>query len=401
MNNIWEFMTAQKIIFGNGSLQRLEKIVYEHQTEKILIVTDAGIKKAGILDRVEQIVTKNNYDFLTFDEVQTEPTLNFINNTYQRIKVEIAPDIIVALGGGSSLDTAKIISLLLTHGGHPRDYCEGKKKVPGPVIPIITIPTTAGTGSEVTSVAVITDEENNVKVGISDNYLRATAAILDPELTVGLPSYITACSGIDALAHAVEAYMAKPYKYMEDNESVVFQGSFPLADVLALQAIELISKNIKKAVHQGNNLEARSNMLLGSLLAGIAFSNAGTAIAHALAYPIGAISKSPHGEITGLLLPYVMKFNSTVEYEKIKNLAKVFDLQVKQKTEKDTVLSVYSYMLGLIEDIGLPTKLSNIGIQKDDISFIADKTLKIDRLVRNNPRNVNKSSIVKLLYDAI
>lgn len=401
MRDIWEFITTQKIVFGNGSLHKLDSILQDLHARNVLLVTDAGIKKTGIANRVEKMLAGKDYNLVIYDEVEPEPSVNSIVKGYENVKSQMNPDVVVALGGGSSLDTAKIIALLIAHGGHPLDYCGGENMVPGPISPLIAIPTTAGTGSEVTSVAVITDEEKDLKIGISDNHLRASVALIDPELTLGLPPYVTACSGIDALAHAIEAYTAKSFKYIESNENLVFQGSFPLADVLAFQAIELIAKNLKVAVHQGNNLEARSNMLLGSLLAGLAFSNAGTAAAHALAYPIGALSNAPHGEVTGLLLPYVMQYNTSVETEKMVKIASAFDVSANNMTREKAAEAAHTSVLELIDEIGLPTRLSSIGIKKSDIPEIAKKGLEIERLIRNNPRDANLKEIKQLLEKAL
>ncbi|MEI3606581.1 hydroxyacid-oxoacid transhydrogenase [Pseudogracilibacillus sp. SE30717A] len=401
MRSTWEFITPQRIVFGNGSLNKLDSILQDLDAKNVLLVTDEGIKKAGIAGQVEQMLLDRGYKLVIYDEVEPEPSTKSILQGYEYVKGQMDTDAVIALGGGSSIDTAKIISLLIAHGGHPLDYYGGENKVPGPISPLIAIPTTAGTGSEVTSVAVITDENNDLKVGISDNQLRATVALIDPELTLGLPPYITACSGIDALAHAIEAYTAKSFKYIEAGEKIVFQGSFPLGDTFAFQAIELIANNLRLAVQQGNNLDARSNMLLGSLLAGLAFSNAGTAAAHALAYPIGALTSSPHGEVTGLLLPYVMQYNTSVEIEKMVKIASAFGVNVNNLTTKEAANAAHKSVLELIDDIGLPTRLSSIGIKESDISVIAQKGLEIDRLIRNNPRDPKLEDFKSLLAKAL
>lgn len=226
-------------------------------------------------------------------------------------------------------------------------------------------------------------------------------ALLDPELTVGLPAYVTACSGIDALSHAIEAYTAKPYQYIKAEGNILFQGSIPVGDALAFQAIELIAQNLTLAVQQGTNLEARSNMLLGSLLAGMAFSNAGTAAAHALAYPIGGLTKSPHGEVTGLLLPYVMEFNASVEMDKMIKIAQAFGVNTSGLSKKEASLAAPDAVFKLLAEIGLPTRLSQIGIQETDIPEIIEKTLKIDRLIRNNPRVPTPSNLEELIRRAL
>src|SRR5690625_267372 len=308
----WEYNSTEKIVFGNGSITRLHEILSRFQAKNVFVITDHGIVQAGILKKIEAELKRHNYTYVVYDEATPEPPISSVIEAYEFAKTQQKTDVIIGLGGGSSIDLAKVVALLMAHGGHPTDYFGGENLVPGPIAPLIAIPTTAGTGSEVTSIAVVTDTENEIKVGISDNYLRPAVALLDPELTTGLPPYVTACSGIDALAHAIEAFTAKPYMYYGYDEQIIFQGSFPLSDTLSYKAIQLIVESLPVAVQQGDNLEARSNMMLGSLYAGMAFSNSGTALAHAAAYPIGTITKSPHGEITGLLLPYIMYFNTPV-----------------------------------------------------------------------------------------
>lgn len=399
MRSTWEFYSTERIVFGNGSVQQLDTVLQRLKAKNVLLVTDPGIKHAGIADRVLSLLKKADYNVVVYDQVVPEPPVQSAFDCYEFAKSQMDTDAIIGLGGGSSIDMAKIVALLVAHGGHPLDYA-GENQVPGPIAPLIAIPTTAGTGSEVTSVAVLTDVENNLKVGVSDNYLRPAVALLDPELTIGLPAYVTACSGIDALSHAIEAYTAKPYSYIQAEGPILFQGSIPISDALALQAIELIANNLTLAVQQGTNIEARSNMLLGSLLAGMAFSNAGTASAHALAYPIGGLVKSPHGEVTGLLLPYVMEFNVDVETEKMVKIAQAFGLNTQGLSKKEAGLAAVQAVLNLLEEIGLPSKLSQIGIEAKDIPEIAEKALQINRLVRNNPRVPTQKGYEELLRKA-
>ncbi|MDM5284830.1 hydroxyacid-oxoacid transhydrogenase [Peribacillus frigoritolerans] len=285
MRNTWDFYSTERIVFGNGAIGQLDSILQRLKAKNILLVTDPGIKNAGIVDRISSLLEQANYETVIYDQVVPEPPVDSAMDCYKFAKSQMDIDAVIGLGGGSSIDMAKIVALLVAHGGHPLDYYGGENQVPGPIAPLVAIPTTAGTGSEVTSVAVLTDVENNLKVGISDNYLRPTVALLDPELTLGLPAYVTACSGIDALSHAIEAYTAKPSAYIQAEGSILFQGSIPISDALAYRAIELIAKNLPLAVQQGSNLEARSNMLMGSLLAGMSFSNAGTAAAHCIGLP--------------------------------------------------------------------------------------------------------------------
>ncbi|WP_033542521.1 iron-containing alcohol dehydrogenase [Planococcus sp. CAU13] len=400
MKTVWEFMGPQQIIFGNGAVSEIPEVLKRFNYENILVITDKGLASTPILNKVLIPLKEGSFNVTVFDEAIPEPTLEAVVSAYEKLKEQNSFDLIIGLGGGSSIDFAKIVSLLLKYGGSPRDYYDGKKLIPGDVIPVIAIPTTAGTGSEVTTVAVINDVELELKVGLSDSYLRPRIALIDPTLTLGLPSYVTACSGIDALAHAIEAYTAKPFHTFEQGVRVTFQGAFPLTEPLALKAIETISENLEIAVHQGSNIHARENMLLGSLLAGISFSNSGTALAHALAYPIGGKTKSPHGEIIGLLLPYVVKFNAKMDPGKT---AQLYSLLVKGNenlTLDDKIKGLYQYLLSLNESIGLPIKLSQIGIKQDELSGIAEKTLEIKRLAGNNPRALSKNNLLALLEEA-
>ncbi|MBX9953310.1 iron-containing alcohol dehydrogenase [Peribacillus simplex] len=401
MRNTWDFYSTERIVFGNGAIGQLDSILQRLKAKNILLVTDQGIKNAGIVDRISSLLEQANYETVIYDQVVPEPPVDSAMDCYKFAKSQMDIDAVIGLGGGSSIDMAKIVALLVAHGGHPLDYYGGENQVPGPIAPLVAIPTTAGTGSEVTSVAVLTDVENNLKVGISDNYLRPTVALLDPELTLGLPAYVTACSGIDALSHAIEAYTAKPSAYIQAEGNILFQGSIPISDALAYRAIELIAKNLPLAVQQGSNLEARSNMLMGSLLAGMSFSNAGTAAAHALAYPIGGLVKSPHGEVTGLLLPYVMEYNAAVETEKMVRISQAFNVNSDGLSDKEAALTASKAVLTLLGEIGLPTKLREIGIKEEDIPEIAEKTLQIDRLIRNNPRVPTQHSLEELLRNAL
>lgn len=397
--NVWEYFSTQNIIFGNGAIQKLDKALKRFNAKTVFLITDQGIVQAGILKKVVDHLNSHDYEVVIYDKAIPEPPISSVLEALNFAKNQANTDVIIGLGGGSSIDLAKVVALLMEHGGHPRDYFD-EGNVPGPIAPLIAIPTTAGTGSEVTSVAVVNDTENNLKVGISDNYLRPAVALLDPELTVGMPPYVTACSGIDALSHAIESYTAIEYKNVNASGDILFQGSFPITDALALKAIELISENLVLAVQQGSNLEARANMLIGSLLAGMAFSNAGNALAHAVAYPIGGKVKSPHGEVTGLLLPYVMRYNISTSKEKMVKIAQIFGLDNGQRTQTDLAFAATDAVEGLLHEIGLPTRLSQIGINEDELEEIAEKSLPIARLIRNNPRTPRKESLLELLKQA-
>src|SRR5437667_8244302 len=221
------------------------------------------------------------------------------------------------------MDLAKITAVLLAHGGHPRDYI-GDDKIPGPVWPLICVPTTAGTGSEVSGASVLTDTDNQIKVGILSNHLRPRVAVVDPLLTVSCPPKVTADSGIDALTHAIEAYTAVDNAVfpLPEGERSIYQGRHPLGNLLAEKAIALIGSNLRRAVRRGDDLEARENMALGATLAGLSFSNVGVAAVHALEYPVGGATHCSHGAGNGLLLPYVMRYNLPARRRELANVAR-------------------------------------------------------------------------------
>ena len=400
MRSSFEFYSTKNVIFGNGSIKKIGKILCRLNAKNVQIITDEGIKNAGLLAKVAELIEESGCIAAIYDKAVPEPPIEAAVECLEFAKAAQKTDAVIGLGGGSSIDLAKIVALLMEYGGHPRDYFGGENLVPGPIATLIAIPTTAGTGSEVTSVAVLTDTENNLKVGISDNYLRPAVALLDPELTVKLPPFVTACSGIDALAHAIEAFTAKDFKYIDTKGELLFQGANPISDALAIKAMELIFHNLPLAVQQGSNLEARGHLLMGSLLAGMAFSNAGTAAAHALAYPIGARSKSPHGLVTGLLLPYVMDYNVHAVPEKMKAVAQVFGLNTEGLSTKESGRLAAKAVMELLHTIGLPQKLSQINIDANDIPDIAEQALPIERLIRNNPRVPSKDSLIELLNQA-
>ncbi|CAM3873047.1 iron-containing alcohol dehydrogenase family protein [Alkalicoccus chagannorensis] len=397
MRTSWSVNSTEEIRFGAGAVQELPDLCRKFDAENIVIVTDQGIVNAGILEKVEAVMAE--FKVFVYDKALPEPPVESAVECLEAAKSEMHPDLIIGLGGGSSIDLAKVVALLLEHGGAPEDYY-GEHQVPGPVAPLIAIPTTAGTGSEVTSVTVLTDKKKQIKTGISANELRPKAALLDPELTLKLPAYVTACSGIDALSHAVEALTAKESSYIEAEGKLLFQGANPISDALALQAIKHIVPNLALAVHQGSNLEARKEMMLGSLLAGQAFSNAGTAAAHALAYPIGGRTSSPHGELTGLLLPYVVDFNRPAAKGKIAEAERAVNPQSALIDDDEAALLFVERLFELLEDIGLPVTLEEIGLDEAALPDVAEQALNVARLVRNNPRKPDVKSFTALLERA-
>lgn len=302
------------------------------------------------------------------------------------------PDVVVAIGGGSALDAAKLIALLLAHGG-PLSRFYGENQVPGPIVPIIAIPTTAGTGSEVTPVAVVSDPEREMKVGISSPYLVPAAAIVDPELTMGAPATVTAFSGIDALVHAVESYTAADLPIQ--HPLPVFTGSNALTAPLSLAAVSRIHRWLPLAVTSPDDRRARAEMALGALQAGIAFGPTGTHLSHALQYPLGSLTKTPHGLGTGLFLPYVLDAlrSDPPTAERLRDLAEAVGIG------RDDGAFVHS-MATLNATIGVPATLMELGIDRRQLTDIADGALASARLIAIAPIPVDQDLLMTILTAA-
>lgn len=398
MNDTWKFNSAGQIIFGNGAIRRLPALIHRLGGKRVAVITDPGIEKAGLLSRIEDVLHPGKFNPQVYAKAMPEPDMASVLKCRDELSAT-QPDLLIAVGGGSSIDLAKIIAMLLTHGGHPSDYY-GENKVPGKVMPIIAIPTTAGTGSEVSPVAIVTDDKLNMKVGISDNHLRPAVALLDAEMTLPLPPYITACTGMDALTQAIEAYYGKDYRYVKSDGDPIYQGSNPMADLLAERAISLIAENLPVAVHQGSNLEARSNMLLGNIYSALAFSNSGVSWIHAVAYPVAERAPRPHGEVVGLLLPYGMQYNAAVAPEKFARIAELLG-EPAEGTREARAQRGIERIFRLLEVLGMPSRLSQIGITRDQIDEIVDNSLTIERLNRLNPRALVRDDLVRLLQQAL
>jgi alcohol dehydrogenase class IV len=299
------------------------------------------------------------------------------------------------------MDLAKITAVVLTHGGEPRDYA-GDDKIPGPIRPLVCVPTTAGTGSEVSAASVLTDLENKIKVGILSNYLRPRVAVVDPLLTLSCPSKVTADSGIDALTHAIEAYTAVDNAAfpLPRGEHSVYQGRHPMGDCLAEKAIALIGANLRRAVANGEDADAREGMSLGATLAGLAFSNVGVAVVHALEYPVGGATHCSHGAGNGLLLPYVMRFNMPARLKEFATIARLLGEDTSGLDEQAAAEKAIAAVERLRQDIGIPQRLRDLGVQENQLRPFAEKAFGIKRILRVNPRSVTLEDLEAILTSA-
>lgn len=370
MNSITLFRTTPRIVMGPGAIGQIAQEVRGLNAGKILFVTDKGIIEAGLLERAQEVLENFDIKYAVFDKVEPDPRYEITAACADMIRSERA-DLVIGFGGGSPIDIAKASAIMTTNEGPIAKYF-GVDLVPKPGLPTLIVPTTAGTGSEVTPIVILSDEEEKLKKGIVSPYLFPAVALLDPELTLGLPANITASTGIDAIIHAIEAYT-----------SVNATG---MSDIFSLRAMELIYDNIRTAYANGSNLEARSAMLEGSLLAGIAFANAGVTAVHAFAYPIGAEFHIPHGIANALMLSHVMRFNLLGNVSKFADIAETFGIPTEGLDELSLAELSIEAIERLAEDLRVPRHLAEFGITEKDIPGLAEGVMKVTRLLANNPR---------------
>lgn len=398
----WGFSICGELIFGKHAVDKVGKISKRLGGKNVLVLTDSNIHQIGHLEKVLDPLKENRIKYDLFDRGEPEPSIEKVLECAEFAK-KGNYDLFICLGGGSIIDLGKAVAVLVSHGKYPEDYF-GEGKVPGPIVPIIAISTTAGTGSEVSPSAILTDVKANVKKGISDNKLRPTIALADPLLTLTCPPYITAATGIDVLAHAIESYMAINFAYLPlqqgEEDTVLYHGSNPVTDCMAKQAIAIVTKNLRIAVDQGRNIEARENMAMANVLAGLAFSNSGVTAVHAMAYPLGAVSHAPHGVVNGLLLPHVMEYNLPVSSRRMAEIARIMGVNTQGMSEREAAQSAVVAVSQLIEDIDLPTRMRDIGVKESDIRSMAEATMLVTRLLRSNPRRVTVDSLEQIFKRA-
>lgn len=374
-------------LMGVGSLSNLGKELVARGYGKALIVTDKNLVNLGHVGKVEQILKDNKIAYTIFDGVERpNPNVTFVENGYKYIEDEkhnhfsLDYDFVISVGGGSNHDTARSIAALATNGGSIVDY-EGSNKFTKPILPWIAVNTTAGAGAHVTMFDVIIDDLRKTAMTISDPNLLATLTVNDPSLQVTAPKEVTKSSGIDVLAHAVEAYVAL--------------NATPFTDALALGAIKLVFNNLKKVVANGNDLEARDNMSYATVMASTAFNNAGLGHAHSIAHQINGSSYRHHGLTTGALLPYVLEFNSpAITVQRFIDMA--IAMGKKEVTDLNAVETVLTAIRKLNAALNIPVDLSEMGAKEEDIKYYAEMALK-DVAGLTNPRQATLEDIIQLI----
>lgn len=379
----YTFNVPQDIVFGMGSLKRLPELLEKSGSKKMMIVSGHVLEKIGVVKKIQDMVEAAGIETTAFLDIAPNPTVDMVNEATKKYK-EFGATSIVALGGGSPMDVAKAVGVLARYGGSITDY-EGAHLVPGPIEPIIAIPTTAGTGSEVTAFSVITDTSRNYKLTVFSYELLPKYALLDPEMVMSAPPSLAAACGIDALIHAWEAYTS------------VFAS--PFSDAMAEKAMELIGGNIRRFVANRKDEEAACAMMSGSMFAGIAFAWARLGNVHAMSHPVSAFFNVPHGVANSILLPVIVEYNALADhgrYEKIYNYIR----EKKDPAQDFNPQMLVDEIKKLIADLGIPGSLSEVGVTEDKISQMAEDAMKSGNILAN-PRQSTQKDIEMLYHKAM
>jgi alcohol dehydrogenase class IV len=400
MRGEWRFSTAGEIIFGRGAVRRTGEVLSREGAKRALLITDPGLVAAGLAEAIEASLAENGVTADTYAGGQAKPTLAAVAACLEAIHGE-AYDAAVALGGGSNIDLAKAVAVVSRYGGTTEDYL-GEHKVPGPILPLVAVSTTAGTGSEVSGASVLADPEHKRRGAILSNYVRPLVAIYDPDMTRSCPSVVTADAGMDALAHAVEAHMVVSYRTESggDGPPGPYHGRYPLSDMLAERAISLVGRYLRRAVYRGGDMEAREGMHLASLYAGMSFSNAGLNAVHALEYAVGMATDSTHGTVNALLLPYVMEYNIPGCPHRLATVARLLGERVEGLPVWAAAERAVEAVQRLKADVGIPMRLQDLGVEESELRSLAKSTSQITRLVQANPRPLDVDSLEEILRRA-
>ena len=400
MRSSWTFQSAGQLVFGRGAVGRLGSLIRNEGKQRIFVVSDEHLVQAGLVELVQAALSAAGLQILVYTGGQPEPAISTATSAADAARA-FRPDCVLGLGGGSNMDLAKIVAVLLAHGGEPSRYF-GFNNVPGPVVPLVCVPTTAGTGSEVSHAAVLTDTAAAIKVSTLSRYLRPSIALVDPALSDRCPRQVTADSGIDALTHAIEAYTAIDFQELDeaDGAPVAYEGRYPLGERLAEEAIHLIGKHLVNAVQAGDNREARDGMALAATVAGLAFSNCAVAVVHALEYPLGGAVHVTHGAGNGLLLPHVMSYNLPVRGPALAKVATLLGESTTGLSIADAAERAINSVERISRAIGIPRRLRDLGVRREQLPGFAEKSFAIKRLMGTNPRQPTLADLLSILEQA-
>ncbi|HHF3022748.1 L-threonine dehydrogenase [Vibrio diabolicus] len=371
-------------LMGAGCLKDAADSIQSQGFKKGLIVTDKILNQIGVVKQVQDLLTERDVATVVYDGTQPNPTITNVNDGLALLK-ENECDFVISLGGGSPHDCAKGIALVASNGGKIGDY-EGVDQSAKPMLPLVSINTTAGTASEMTRFCIITDEERHIKMAIVDKHTTPLMSVNDPELMLAKPASLTAATGMDALTHAIEAYVSI--------------AATPITDAVAIKAIELIQAHLRTAVKNGENLEAREQMAYAQFMAGMAFNNASLGYVHAMAHQLGGFYDLPHGVCNAILLPHVQRYNAQVCPERLRDVAKAMGVDVEGMSAEQGAAAAIDAIVGLAKDVGIPSGIKELGAKLEDIPTLADNALK-DACGFTNPKQATHEEISKIFEEAM
>ncbi|WP_305813600.1 L-threonine dehydrogenase [Photobacterium leiognathi] len=369
---------------GAGCLTQAADAIKSHGFKKALIVTDKVLNQIGVVTQVAVLLTERDIESVVYDGTQPNPTIKNVDEGLALLK-ENQCDFVISLGGGSPHDCAKGIALLAANGGQIGDY-EGVDRSAKAQLPVVAINTTAGTASEMTRFCIITDEERHIKMAIVDKNTTPLMSVNDPQLMLAKPASLTAATGMDALTHAIEAYVST--------------AATPITDAVAIKAIELIQQNLRTAVKEGQNLNAREQMAYAQFMAGMAFNNASLGYVHAMAHQLGGYYNLPHGVCNAVLLPHVQRYNAQVSAERLRDVAMAMGVDVEGMTAEQGADAAIKAIVALSKDVGIPSGLKELGAKEEDIALLADNALK-DACGFTNPKQATHEEISQIFMAAM
>ncbi|WP_199182352.1 iron-containing alcohol dehydrogenase [Cryobacterium sp. Y11] len=386
------------VIFGAGQRASIAGVV-ESLGQSALLCTDQRMAVSAEFADIVSALKARGVSVSIYADIEAELPRTNVEDLVQRIAGE-SIDVVVGIGGGSCLDMAKIATVMLTYGGDVASYY-GEFKVPGPTLPLVTVPTTAGTGAEITCIAVIYDPDLEMKIGVASPHLGASVTVIDPEFTLTCPPGLTAATGADALSHLIEAFTAKA-KNPEPGtvETFVYVGKNSLTDMHCRAGLELMGTALERVVASPSDIDARSDAMLAAMHAGFAINTTGTAAVHALQAPIGALTHTPHGIGVGTLLPYVMRYNLPTRVPEFASMAELLDVADPGHSELENARAAITRVDEILTALRIPADLEALGVDSGDIPSIASHAIKATRLTANNPRELTEESMIRILNKA-
>jgi alcohol dehydrogenase class IV len=385
MDNLARLRIPQELVFGSASAETLGEYARQLGAGPILLISDRGLETAGLVDQAVSWLKKSDLAAEIYLEVEAEPSVPSVAKCLTQARTA-KPDVVIGIGGGSVLDTAKAVAMLLTNEGTLSDYL-GTGLVKRRGVPTILLPTTAGTGAEITPNALFYVPELRAKKAVVSPLIVPDVAIVDPTLTLSAPPALTAATGLDALCHAIESYTGL--------------NATPLSRPFASEAIKQIGRNLRTAVITGDNQEARQGMALGSMYAAISIANSGTNAVHALAYPLQGLNRIQHGVANSLLLPYVMAFNMLGDLDRFAEVASLLGVPIAHLSRRDAARASVTFCKTLSQDIGIPQRMSEVGVSEEQLNELIDGALEVQRLLKNNPRPITRDDIETIYKQAL